>query len=61
MCKGAFHSFLKALPKCEHHIHVEGSLRPSVLFELAKSNRIELPRDDEAFSSVDSLVARYAR
>jgi hypothetical protein len=26
MCQGSIHEFLKALPKCEHHMHLEGKL-----------------------------------
>jgi adenosine deaminase len=54
------HAFLKAVPKCEHHMHLEGSLEPSLLFQLAKENGIHLPSDeDPAFASVDSLLERY--
>jgi adenosine deaminase len=60
MCQGPMHAFLKAVPKCEHHMHLEGSLEPSLLFRLAKENGIHLPSDtDPAFASVDSLLERY--
>lgn len=52
-------SFLRQLPKCEHHMHLEGALTPSVLFTLAAKNNITLPRDDPAFQSTETLVARY--
>lgn len=55
------HGFLKALPKCEHHMHLEGSLSPELLFSLAKQNSIALPQDDAAFQSVEALYARYDR
>ncbi|KAF2196558.1 adenosine deaminase [Delitschia confertaspora ATCC 74209] len=61
MCKTSLHDFLRRLPKCEHHIHLEGALTPSLLFQLAKKNRISLPKDDKAFISPHSLLARYAR
>lgn len=61
MCKSPLHSFLQALPKCEHHIHIEGSLEPSLLFSLAEKNNITLPEDDPAFSSTDALLNRYKR
>lgn len=61
MCKTKLHSFLQALPKCEHHIHIEGSLEPPLLFHLAKQNNIALPSDDEAFSSENALCDRYTR
>lgn len=55
------HEFLAKLPKCEHHIHLEGSLSPELLFQLAAKNNIKLPEDDDAFASVEALYARYAR
>ena len=61
MCKSSLHPFLAALPKCEHHIHLEGSLSPSLLFTLAERNSISLPREDEAFTSIASLLERYVR
>jgi adenosine deaminase len=62
MCKtSTLHAFLQALPKCEHHIHIEGSLEPALLFELAKKNSILLPEDDAAFTSPETLLDRYSR
>lgn len=40
--------FLLHLPKVELHVHLEGSMRPAVLLELARRNGIELPASDEA-------------
>lgn len=54
-------AFLKALPKCEQHLHLEGALTPEVLFALAKRNNIQLPSDDPAFASPQALLARYDR
>jgi len=59
MCHSPLHPFLHALPKCEHHIHIEGSLQPSTLFTLAARNNISLPTNDSAFSSATTLLARY--
>ncbi|KAK6387108.1 adenine deaminase [Exophiala oligosperma] len=63
MCKGSMHDFLKALPKCEHHMHIEGSLEPDLLFTLAKRNNIKLPSAsvDPSFESVETLLSRYRR
>jgi len=61
MCKSEFHGFLQALPKCEHHIHLEGALSPEVLFTLAKRNSITLPENDAAFTSPEGLLARYRK
>jgi adenosine deaminase len=61
MCHSPLHLFLHALPKCEHHIHLEGSLSPSLLFRLAKTNNVTLPSPDSdpAFASPTALEARY--
>ena len=36
-------SFLQKLPKAELHLHIEGSLEPELMFQLAKRNGIDLP------------------
>jgi adenosine deaminase len=48
-------SLLRAAPKAELHIHIEGSLEPELIFELARRNRITLP-----YPSVEALRAAYA-
>ena len=49
--------FLKELPKCEHHLHLEGTLEPDLLFPLAKRNQITLP---ETFpQTVEELQEKY--
>ncbi len=35
--------FLLDLPKVELHLHIEGSLEPELMFEIAKRNQIKLP------------------
>ena len=39
--------FLQRMPKVELHVHLEGSMRPKVLLELARRNGVELPAGDE--------------
>eukprot|EP00924_Labyrinthula_sp_SR-Ha-C_P002018 maker-scaffold_90-snap-gene-0.35-mRNA-1 protein AED:0.02 eAED:0.02 QI:95/1/1/1/1/1/3/117/390 len=44
--------FVKGLPKCELHIHIEGSLEPEQMLSFAKRNNISLSDyngDDEQF------------
>ncbi|RUO78587.1 adenosine deaminase family protein [Pseudidiomarina taiwanensis] len=35
--------FLKAMPKADLHLHLDGSLRPAGLIDMAKRSQIELP------------------
>ena len=44
-----------AIPKAELHIHIEGSLEPELIFELAKRNGVSLP-----YANVEALRAAYA-
>ena len=46
---------LRAMPKTELHMHIEGSLEPELIFQLAKRNQVQIP-----YSSVDVLRAAYA-
>ena len=51
--------FLKELPKCEHHLHLEGTLEPDLLFPLAKRNNVKLP--DTFPQSVEELNKKYTQ
>jgi len=46
--------FIERAPKAELHIHIEGSLEPELMFELAGRNGLELP-----FKSVDEARKAY--
>jgi adenosine deaminase len=46
--------FIKGLPKAELHLHIEGSLEPELLFELAQRNQIPLK-----YKSVGELRKAY--
>lgn len=37
--------FVRAMPKVELHVHLEGSIRPETLLQLARRHQIELPAD----------------
>lgn len=47
-------SFIHGLPKAELHIHIEGSLEPELMFELAGRNGVKLP-----FASVAEVRQAY--
>lgn len=49
------YDWLNALPKAELHMHLEGSLEPELMFQLAERNRIQLP-----WKSVEALRSAYA-
>jgi adenosine deaminase len=47
--------FARGLPKAELHLHIEGTLEPEMMFELATRNGIDLP-----FRDVASIRAAYS-
>ncbi|AXN29928.1 adenosine deaminase [Vibrio coralliilyticus] len=46
--------FIRQLPKVELHLHIEGSLEPEMMFELALRNQIALP-----FTTPEEVKAAY--
>ncbi|MDP2573430.1 adenosine deaminase [Vibrio penaeicida] len=47
-------AFIQHLPKVELHLHIEGSLEPELMFELAKRNKVSIP-----FSSIQEVRDAY--
>jgi len=48
-------AFIAGLPKAELHLHIEGSLEPELMFELAQRNGVAIP-----FANVEEVRAAYA-
>ena len=46
--------FIVGLPKCELHLHIEGTLEPELKFELARRNALGLP-----YATVEEMRAAY--
>src|SRR6185437_3314233 len=46
--------FALAVPKAELHVHIEGTLEPELMFELARRNDVPLP-----YRTVDEVRAAY--
>ena len=47
--------FIAGLPKAELHLHIEGTLEPELMFELAKRNGVAIP-----YATVEDVRAAYA-
>lgn len=57
---GSLEEALDRLPKVELHCHVEGTMRPATVAELARKNGVRLPSDDPTdlyrFTGLDSFL-----
>lgn len=58
--------FVQALPKIELHLHIEGTLEPELLFELAQRNSVSIPfksegevREAYEFTDLQSFLDIY--
>jgi adenosine deaminase len=49
-----YEEFIKGIPKAELHLHIEGTLEPELLFEIARRNNIEIKH-----KSVQALREAY--
>jgi adenosine deaminase len=54
MASGTIQDFIRAMPKAELHLHLEGSLEPEMMVALAGRNGLQLP-----YESVEAVRAAY--
>ncbi len=61
-----FNDWIAGLPKAELHLHIDGSLEPGRLLQLAGKHGVDLPYADEAavtaaceFDNLDEFLAMY--
>jgi len=59
-------AFIEEMPKCELHVHIEGTLEAGMKFQLAKRNQVRLPYKSERalraaynFDDLPSFLAIY--
>jgi adenosine deaminase len=63
---GKMESFIHDIPKAELHLHIEGTLEPELMFELARENAVAIPyrsvadvRNAYRFSNLQSFLDIY--
>jgi len=49
-----FAELIKAIPKAELHLHIEGTMEPELMMQLAKRNGIRVP-----YNSVEEIRRAY--
>ncbi|GAB3045078.1 adenosine deaminase [Acinetobacter apis] len=47
-------NLIRALPKAELHVHIEGTFEPELMFEIAQRNKVNIP-----YKSVEEVKAAY--
>lgn len=48
------HALIRALPKAELHVHIEGTFEPELMFSIAQRNQIDIP-----YKSVEDVRQAY--
>lgn len=49
-------AFIEGLPKIELHLHIEGSLEPRMMYDMARRNNVDIPYD-----SVEDIETAFKR
>lgn len=49
-----FENYIRSIPKAELHVHIEGTLEPEMMFDIARRNNIQLK-----YSTVDEIRQAY--
>lgn len=57
---GVSEEFVRALPKTDLHVHIDGSLRPQTLLELARERKVRLPSETVSGLMETVFKDRYA-
>ncbi len=52
--ESSFEEYVRKLPKAELHLHIEGTLEPSMLMQLAEKHKVSLP-----YSTEEDVAAAY--
>jgi adenosine deaminase len=60
MDQARLHRFISAMPKAELHLHIEGTLEPEMMMELAKRNGVTLQTRQDFFDLAFAYLTRMA-
>jgi adenosine deaminase len=53
-CRSTLAQLIQAFPKAELHLHIEGTLEPQLMWDLAKKHKVSLP-----FESAEDIAEAY--
>src|SRR5207247_1767427 len=52
--------FIESLPKAELHVHLDGTLEPIMIWQIAERNQLPLTKKNgDLYKSVDEIIAAY--